>query len=314
MLVVLAGIGTFVLTRVLAGNAMAVSVGGQHFGYMVLNRETTSESFTAEVLAHMEATHLASINLQQSITVTPARWVRSGNINRERNSMISQVGGAIGFTLNAHAIYINNRLEVVLASQDCINQLEELLVGEWVSDSTIEHRFVNPWEIIVMEVPQDYEYIVTPWEAANTLDRMEMVYSIYHVQPGDNFGSIALMFDTIPDNIAATNNMSLDTILQPGDRLTVRTPMPLLSVVTVDEIVNYEEIPMPIEVVQTNELAIATSNVIQEGAPGENRIIQHITRVNGVTTMTETLEAELVREPIPRIVEEGTRPSVIERR
>ena len=299
--------------RFFSHNALAVYMNGRHVGHIPMNRETTSESFQNELIAHLENNHGTQIALNQQVTVEPSRWAPGRNIT-ERSSMISNLGIHIDYEINVRAIYVNGRLEVVVRSDNCVQNIVDRIQAEWINENTVYSRFATDWQIVNQNVERDYEGILTPSQAITILDRTEIFYYQYTVVSGDRLEHIATRFGTTSENIANANNMTLGDTIHPGDVLTVRTRLPILSVITIDEVATYSIIEMPVETIYTDDRDESTTYVAQEGSPGESRTVQRITRLNGVTTNTEQLEAVVTQEPITRIVEMGTRPIPIERR
>ncbi|MCL2285568.1 MAG: LysM peptidoglycan-binding domain-containing protein [Firmicutes bacterium] len=299
--------------RLFSHNALAVYMDGRPVGHIPMNRETTSESFQTELIAHLENNHRTEVILTQQVTVEPSRWAPGRNVI-ERSSMISNLGLHIGYEINVRAVYINGQLEVVVRSDDCIRDIENRIQAEWINENTVYSRFATEWQVVNKNVERDYEGILTPSQAIIILDRTEMVNYQYTVVSGDRLEHIATRFGTTAENIANTNNITLGTTIHPGDVLTVRTRMPILSVITIDEIATYSIIEMPAETTYTDERDESTTYVVQEGSPGEMRTVERITRLNGIVTDTEQLGAVIIQEPVTRIVEIGTRAVPIERR
>jgi LysM repeat protein len=302
-----------VILRFFSTNAFAVFVDDVHVGYMTLHRETTSESFHNEVVEHLEAIARTGVIVSQQVSVDNARWVSQRNI-LERPAMISRIGIGIDYQIRARAIHVNNNLEVVVRSAHCVAEIERLMQEPFRTADTVYMSFDTDWRVEEMIVDHDYEGIYTPLDAIGILDRTEIVNHTHIIQSGDTLEHIANRFGTTASSIATINNITLDTIIHPGNTLTVRTRRPLLSVRAIDETASYYPIEMPVEERFSPYRDESTTYIVQEGSSGEERVVRRQTRINNIIISTETLEAEVIREPVPHIVEIGTRPAVIERR
>lgn len=308
--------GGFILMLALwifSNNALAVFIDGEHVGYIPMTSETTSESFHQEVVDHLQAGAMTEVIVTQTVTVSPSRWGTGRVITSERSSLISRIGLEIHYYIIARGIYVNETLQVIVASDSCVDQIVRMITERWRTPDTILYEFTVPWRIEPMQLQPDYEYLHSAVSAVAILDREEIQYSLYTVQDGENLTVIGRRFGITPDAIMLTNNMTHSGI-QPGQELTIRSLQPLLSVRTICETVTYEPIEMPIETVYSADRALSTFEVIQEGEAGERRIAQHVTRINGVVVQNVTLDAVDIRTPIPRIIEQGTRQTVLETR
>jgi len=304
---------TMVGLRLFGNNALAVFRDGIHVGYIPMNNETTSASFHNEIVTHLENHHQTEVILSQQITVEPARWVSGRNIT-ERASMVSQLGIRAEYQINVRAIYINNELEVFVRSDACIAEIERRITEEWRNENTVDYYFDTDWSIRNYVADRDDERILTPVEAIAVLDRTETIIYPYTVQPGESLWLLAPRFGTTVEDIANRNNITQDAQLNIGQTLYIRTRRPILSVITIDEIAAYEDIEFPVETVYTSERYENDTYPVQDGVRGQRRTVQRTTLLNGTVVSTEQLESEVIRAPIPHIVEVGTRPRVLERR
>jgi len=307
-IVIIGGLVAMLALRVFNYNAMAVFLDNLHVGYITISGETTSESFHGDVIAHLEAHHLTSVITSQRITVEPARWVAGRNITRDRGSMISQLAQLMQADLQivARAIYVNDRMEAIVRSQSYVDQIVHILQNNWVNESTVHVEFTADWRVETYITHPNNEYLRTPGQAIGHMDRLEIIYSEHVVQEGENKTIIARLYETTANDLATVNNITLSSTIWPGDVLLVRTRRPLLSVKTIDRLDTYEPIEIPVIENESANRAEATTYVVQEGSQGEQRISLLIESINGVEIRRETLEAEVTRDPIARIVEVGT--------
>ena len=309
-------LGAFVIMiglRFFGNNALAVFLDNVQVGYMPMNREITSESFHEEVIANLVDHHQTQVITEQQVTVTPARWVARRNID-DRAAIVSRAGLRMNYQISVRAIYINGHREALVRSDYCIAEIKRRIMSEHENENTVESYFATDWTIQIEVVDHNYEGLLSPMDAIFVLDRTEVVRIPYEVQSGDNLGHIATHFGTTANDIAETNNITTATRIYPGDILYIRTRRPILSVITIDEIVTYSPVEMPVEEIDNPDLDEGHREVTQEGSPGESRTVLRITRLNGETTRTEQLESEIVTPPVTRIIEVGTRPATLERR
>ncbi|MCL1846299.1 MAG: G5 domain-containing protein [Defluviitaleaceae bacterium] len=288
----------------LVDNAYAVFLDGEHVGYIAIFEGLTSEDFHNEAVLSLEAIHRnVRVRVDQRVTIERTRTAAR---NREaRGDIIARINHhGFTFTIAAHAIYVNGVQEALLSTQSDLNHVEFMLQEHWRNEHTVSAEFVGNWEVRTMYVCPDETEFDTPDSAYFRLDRSTMQLADYTVVSGDTLDRIAVHFGTTTTRIMEDNNMQTANIW-PGDTLLIYTQMPLLSVRTFDEIHDDEAIEAPIENRYNVDMPLGTRTVIQDGMAGLARVTERITRINGVEQSREILEAEVVVEPIPDIVEYG---------
>ena len=301
------------VTRILTYNALEILLDGSPVGYVQYSAETTSESFHRDVITHIEASENREIITASQVTIQPVRRFINRNI-LPRDEIKSMIARTMPYQIVARAIYINGSFEVMVGSQACVYDIQNRVFRVWSNDNTISQDFFLEWDVVSIPVDRNYEGIRSAHDAAQFLDRPVTINTNYEVRPGDGLEAIATRFHTTSNRIAEANDMMITDMIHPGDILIVPTSLPLLTVISVDKLVTYETIPMPIEIREAPDLPDTHSEVVQYGSVGELRLTRRIERRNGIEISNTELDAIVVTEPIPRIIEEGTRPSAIERR
>ena len=318
LIVMLGVVGALGARYVLAYNALEVLLNGRPVGYMSLNRELTSHEFHEAVIAHIKEGGPGGGRIEiiphDRVEIAFAR--RIPNSSMQDPAMIkSEIARTMNYQIVAQAIYIQNVRRAVLRSRDYIEQMQEIAKREHRNSHTVHERFLVEWQIEDFTVERDYYGFQSAQDALNSLDHNVNYDIIYTVQPGDSKTLIASRFDGVSaDRIAQVNNRLVSDMLHPGDRLIIRTTIPLLTVVYTDEFAEYIDIPAPVEEIENDTLPELTRVSYQEGRDGRQRLTKRVIRHNAVVVSTEELAAVVVQEPIPHILEVGTRPGVIERR
>jgi len=305
----------FVGSRVFAFNAIAIYVDGEHKGYIAYDNTLELEHFQRYVVNFIENFDGTEIRLHATVTARAARRVANRNMD-EREDMFGALRRELSYQIGARAIYVNGAFEVLVRSPAYVREIERLIQEPWVTPNTIEARFVADWRTEPRFVYNDDPELRNVTEALNHLDRRVPTDYLYRVQAGENLTVIARRFETTPQQIALDNNIFMDSQLAIGQTLTLRTMMPLLAVITIEETEVLEPIPRPVDTQHNPNMAESMTNVIQEGSDGLQRIASRTTFINGVRSGdVEILEAYILQHPTTRIIEEGTRPdSIIERR
>jgi len=314
LIIALAVVGTFAVMILLwatSPNALAVYLNDLQVGYMPMDRETTSESFHEDVIAHIEGREQTNIITSYEITVRSARLVSGRNIF-ERQNMVGRISMAMSYQIVARAIYVENRFEVLVRGDNCVDEVVRLLMEPLVNANTQYHRIITPWRVEELVVDFDDDRLSSPLDAEGQLARIVPRYYPYTVQQGDNLGTIAIQFNTTPERIANANNITLDTIIHAERVLQVPTRLPLISIETVELATTEEDIPVQV-IVQENPYQPTTHNVVlQEGSVGRQSVTTRTTLVNGRPVREEVLDAVIIRPMVDEITEVGTRPAGVE--
>ncbi|GIP18371.1 hypothetical protein J40TS1_40130 [Paenibacillus montaniterrae] len=128
----------------------------------------------------------------------------------------------------------------------------------------------------------------------------------YVVQKGDCIGCIAQKFG-ISEQVIYENNPQIEgDKITAGDELDLTVRMPEITVRSVEQLVEIEEIAVPIEYVENKEMREGETKTIQTGAPGSQRLVYEITKENGYILSEELVTKEVIKEAVPTIIEKGT--------
>lgn len=310
-------IGFFIISNVFAHNAIAVHVNGELIGHIAMDRELVLDDFRRYVINHLER-HLGTAVDLGSNTITANYARRIANRDMETISdLFGIIAREIDYMIAAQAIYVNGQFEALVRNPGVVAQIFHDLTENYSRHpDVVETRFNADWQVHTRFVDINDPGIRNAAEVVNLLDRRVLSDYIYIVQRGDTLTHIAQRYETTAAEIALASGIFVDSGLAVGQRLTLRTMQPLLPVVTIHETATFETIYMITESTYDPTLGESMINVIQEGRDGSRSIVTRITKINGVQFgEPDILEAEIITEPIPRIVEVGSRPdSIIERR
>lgn len=173
-------------------------------------------------------------------------------------------------------------------------------------DGLRELHFSEKVEIAEAYVSQDQ---ITPVEEAIDLVTKDTEKNqVYEVQPGDTLSVIANSHDLrVKDVLALNEGLSDSTVLQIGDEIVITVPEPELSVVTVEETTYEEDYYAETEYILNDDWFTTDTVVRQEGAAGHHQVTALITRKNSTETRREIIAETVLAEPVPQIIEKGTK-------
>ncbi len=173
-------------------------------------------------------------------------------------------------------------------------------------DGLRDLHFSEKVEIAEAYVSQDQ---ITPvQEAIEMVTKDTEKNQVYEVQPGDTLSVIANSHDLRVAQVLALNEgLSENTVLQIGDEIVVTVPEPELSVVTVEESTYEEDYYAETEYIMNDDWFTTETVVRQEGAAGHHQITALITSKNGTETERQLIAETVLVEPLPQIIEKGTK-------
>lgn len=132
----------------------------------------------------------------------------------------------------------------------------------------------------------------------------------YEIKEGDTIVDIAFnnKISTEEFLIANPDLHDENSLLSPGQVVTLGILKPQFSVVEVDHVVKDIETNYPTETVEDSSKCNTVSEVTQAGVKGLNRVTQKVQKVNGETINTVGVgEATVLKESIKEIVVKGTK-------
>jgi len=306
---------TVFANNLIAYNALEVFVGGKSVGYIQMNPDLEASQLQNQAVLQLQSGLGTSVEVIEQVTIQPVRRVARRDMSSQ-SEMIRLITQNFTYKSWALAIYVDGNRELLLRSQECADTLLEMLAQPWVNEHTVNAGYVTNWELVpeLADVQDESVVFLSPLDALARLDRPVTAPVEHTIAQGEFLGTLAIRYGTTAERIAQENGITTETILQPGRVLTIYTRRPLLLVRTIDEITITEDIEMDVETRENPDLAQSVSNVLAEGRNGQVRSTTRIIRENGRIISEETLEEQVLIEPLTHVVEIGTGPAAIERR
>jgi len=296
-----------VLIRLMSNNAFAVYLDDRHLGYINYSEELTAEIFQADAIIHLENRRGYDVQVNETVHFRPARASASNRLTHQAmyNIMFDEEYG-FTYQIAAVRIYVDGIPELLLRSQHEVEELKRRLSAPFINGQTREWEFVEDWQEVIALVDYEPDLFITINNAEIWLDRTVGTYGLHVVQSGENLGIIARAFGTTVTRITELNDsIDIHTTLHPGQVLRVETTKPLLTIRRFDEIQEVEIIDMPVEQRLNSALEPATTRIVQQGQNGSQFAHTRIEFINHDEIGRETLEAEIIDDPVMHIVEYG---------
>lgn len=156
----------------------------------------------------------------------------------------------------------------------------------------------------------------TIYQDTNTLSRYLMFGTTkdqkkYTVKEGDTISQISLNNKIATEEFLIANPefTSENTLLYPGQEVTIGILKPQFKVVEEDHVVQDQETNYQTETQYDNSKEIGYSKVKQKGVKGVTRYTQKIKKVNGETISVANVSDEVIKKPVNEIIVKGGKKS-----
>ncbi len=164
-------------------------------------------------------------------------------------------------------------------------------------------------EIEVVEAYLGAEELTDEASAREILTKDQPKNSIYEVQPGDTLSEISMTTNIPLDQIIAMNETLEDenSTIRAGDELIITIPEPELSIERQEEVYYEEDYDAPTEYIYNDDWYTTDSEVRQQPSAGHRNVAAVVSYRNNSTVDTQILKEEVTIQPVPKIVEVGTK-------
>lgn len=162
-------------------------------------------------------------------------------------------------------------------------------------------------EVEVGQVETNPQAILDEDEVLEKLQDGEVKGTVYVVEEGDCVSCIAQKLGVSQEYIYSKNPEVKDELLQIGQELDLTEFVPDLSVRTVEKREEIHEVQFETIYEKDDSLNLGMSEVLQEGEPGKKLLTLRVTKLNGEETGIEIVDEEVLVEPTPKVVRQGTK-------
>lgn len=232
------------------------------------------------------------------------------------SSVLAKIESKLVYMAEAVTIYVNDRpvlqvpseadAEVIIAQvmDAYVDHEEKVTLKKAEISDNVEYR--SEW--VELSVAGDKE-IIKDIERATAILLKGTDKEVKHVvESGENIWVIANKNKVTISEIMEANPQikSQDTIIHPGDELSLIVPEPLVNVEVVEEITEIEQIPFSVINQKSDSLYTWEMRVSTAGQHGEREVVYKITKINGQEVERELLTEKVLKEPVDQVVQKGT--------
>lgn len=315
-LIVLLGASAFVVPPLLHdqdavayAQAWEVSMGDRVLA-VVADREE-ARSVVEDVIADKRDEYDAPVEPRQEVTYQPVEVEADylGSMDQLRQA----VDRNVTVRVEAWVITVDGRALATLKTEaEAYAVLMDVLAPyQQLDDGTVLSASEMGFAQDVAVVPQYVEpgTLISREDAVALLSAgADAQQSTYTVAEGDTLSKIAGQFGLTVEDLQAMNEEIADTdVIQVGQTLYVAIPQQVLNVRCTLTRTREEAIPFTTRTEKVDTMYADQQKVLTEGRDGARQLTEQFTYMNGVLVSTETLNETVLREPVEKVVQKGTK-------
>lgn len=173
-------------------------------------------------------------------------------------------------------------------------------------DGITEISFEEP--VVVSQAPSSYVTLTSVQDAYDAITKEKAEKTVYYVQEGDCLSKIASNHHlSVADLLALNEGMTEDSVIVPGDEVTITVPKSEISVVTTERKTYEEDFDAEVEYIDDDSAYRGTNTVVSEGVQGHRKVTADVTYVNGNQTEINYVDQQVTKEATPKVIKVGTK-------
>ncbi len=245
-----------------------------------------------------------SFEEQWEDTTWPAEGMEVCSVGRALELLRPMVTVLVG----AVAIEVDGQEAAVLATEELAESALEMVKGKYfVEDDKLLEPQKFRQDVRIAQVSRPAEQILTDLSIADEqLTEGATTAKTYVVKKGDWPAKIAERHGMSLSHLKALNPGVTRRVLHPGEKLKVSAPAAPLTVVTVKEETEMQELAPEKQEIYTPTLPKGQMEVVREGKPGQKKVWVKVVYENDQVIRTEPIKSVVIEEPEPKKVMIGT--------
>jgi LysM repeat protein len=225
---------------------------------------------------------------------------------------LRKLGAALEVEVPAHRLLVNGKHIATMTSLEELRGVLMEVIERWVprrgrllGAPKIREKVVI--ESVVLSPQQAREEVLAREQTMDKLLSPSAPPTLYVVKSGDTATRIAARFGVSVEDLERANPEFDLNRLQVGDRLTVASEVPVLSVTAVVEEVKEAPVDYWTREIRTASLKRGERKVIRPGKRGVQRVRDRVTYLNGQPIRRVRSWEEIEKEPVPEQVLVGAK-------
>jgi murein DD-endopeptidase MepM/ murein hydrolase activator NlpD len=288
-------------------NAYAVLLNGQQVA-VVEDNSIVEEALDKVTPDCTQAQYLEKLEIEE-IKAKPDEFLNVEEVQGILAEKLTWTTRGAVFSLNGEELVV---LENVQQAEQLIEQLKETFHPNDVADVANVNVVIND-NIEIQEKQIGIDQVCSLAEAKKLLLGTQEKIETYTVKEGDNLWTIARQNNMRVADIKMANPDLTTEKIDIGQVLKLTKAQPLINVTTTYEQEVIESIPYSIKTENDSSILRGQSKVKQPGKEGEKQVEYKVVLENGRQVSKEVLQEKVLKEPVEKVVVQGTRLVVASR-
>lgn len=274
----------------------------------VVKSESLANSVIKELTGEQSKKYGKAVQVKQEITYK--KVPKDKNQLVDQKQLKEQLQSLLVYQLQGAQVKVNGKTQFQFEDK----AVAEKFIAELKKKYKVNDRAVVAFEekVEIVEGGVDANKLLTVPQAIKRVQEAGKI-PYYEVQQGDTLWDIAVSNNISVDKLIEINPGFEPELMQIGQKLKLSEKQPLINVVCTYEQVKEETIPAPTETRRNDTMIQGESKVIQAGQDGVKEVKYKIVAKNGEETAKQVIKEKVIKEPVPEIVEKGTRVLVATR-
>ena len=254
-----------------------------------------------------------AVKAVQEVTVEKTR-VKGDRVTPQQ--LASIFDQHLSFTTAGTAIVINGEQRLIVQNKEVANRLLEQAKQNYLNKSSdsIEILELKIKESVSLQPVQIGLGEYTDYDTAlklliNGTEKVEK----HIVANGESLWTIARANNMRVDDLLAANPQLSPNRLSIGEELNLVKLEPMVNVVASVRERKTESIPFTTKFINDSKMYRGQERVAQPGERGEREVIYELVQINGKTVEKHEIASNIVKKPVERVVNRGTRVIVASR-
>lgn len=289
-----------------AQNAFVLKIDGEVIATVVSAQE--AQTVIDQLVNQQNELIGETVWLSQEITLTKTALIEDKPVNSEQ--LRQRLLPMLTYQLDGAVVRVNNVPLLTFSSVDTAEQFLANLKEQYQIMPDGKLAFLE--DVQVLEATVLSCRVILPKDALAKVKESTLVEQ-HLVKAGENPWDIATNHDISVERLQELNPSLKPESVQIGQVINLSDRQPLINVIHTFEEVVAEKIKAPLQVKRDDKMLKGHSKIVQPGADGLKEVKYKIITKNGVETEQVVLSENIIKEPVARIEQKGTRMLVASR-
>lgn len=281
------------------GLGFSLRVNGQEVGYLMHSDDLSRaiESVESQVSAALGRPYGLNPNVTLSFGVVEREKVlTSAEIEQVLVSAVSEISDLYVLTVDGKAVGASYNEETLRAA---LNEFSALKTNGTVLKTSYNR------DVKIEKTVAETSLICSADELKTTLSGEIQTEQYYTIVRGDSWEKIAHEHGL---SVEQLKEMNPETPMRRGKQLLVSEAIPFLSVETIVQTSDIQSVDYKTVEEKNASMYVGTQKVTQNGARGNARVTVNTTYRDGQAVASEQVSYEMLKAPVDRVVQVGTKP------